>query len=149
MEYLLFLFFLTCCTAFKRFVPSVPGVTCSTVGVRRKPNAFNIVWQLELLVRSGVSQQNAITSLEAFAYFLHMFARKIGKRTFIGERTIPNPFLCNFSSHCHENLWLLVRPTKVLPKWHPCTLLESKKVQRRWRSFTKCQRWPKRRSLSW
>lgn len=43
----------------------------STVGVRRRPNAFNIVWQLELLVRSGVSEQNAITSLEAMASILN------------------------------------------------------------------------------
>lgn len=44
---------------------SAPGVTCSTVGIRRRPNAFNIVWQLELLIRSGMSEQNAIISLEA------------------------------------------------------------------------------------
>lgn len=44
----------------------------STVGVRRRPNAFNIVWQLELLVRSGVSEQNAITSLEAMASILNL-----------------------------------------------------------------------------
>ncbi|CAK9076978.1 unnamed protein product [Durusdinium trenchii] len=51
-----------------RVVNTNRGVTMSTVGVRRRPNAFNIVWQLELLVRSGVSEQNAITSLEAMTY---------------------------------------------------------------------------------
>lgn len=48
----------------------VAGVTCSTVGIRRRPNCFNIVHQLELLVRSGLTGQNAIGSLEASGYVL-------------------------------------------------------------------------------
>ncbi|CAK9063905.1 unnamed protein product [Durusdinium trenchii] len=49
-----------------RVVNTNRGVTCSTVGIRRRPNAFNIVWQLELLIRSGMSEQNAIISLENY-----------------------------------------------------------------------------------
>ena len=41
-----------------------PGVTLNA-GVRRRPNCFNLVFQLEFLCRSGLSKEHGIAGLEA------------------------------------------------------------------------------------
>lgn len=45
----------------------VPGVTLAS-SVRRKPNAFNLVHQLELMVRSGVSGEAAVRQMQAVPF---------------------------------------------------------------------------------
>ena len=40
------------------------GVTLNA-GVRRRPNCFNLLFQLEFLCRSGVSKEHGIAGLEA------------------------------------------------------------------------------------
>lgn len=43
---------------------ALAGCTLSST-IRRKPNAFNLVHQLELMVRGGHSQEHSVQALEA------------------------------------------------------------------------------------
>ena len=45
----------------------VPGVTLNS-SIRRRPNCFNLVHQLEFLSRTGISQEHSVASLQASGY---------------------------------------------------------------------------------
>lgn len=45
-----------------------PGVSCAS-NLRRRPKCFNLLYQLEFLVRSGMSDDGCIRQLEAWFLF--------------------------------------------------------------------------------
>lgn len=42
----------------------LPGVTLGA-GIRRRPNAFNLLYQLEFLRRTGLSKEHSVAALQA------------------------------------------------------------------------------------
>ena len=54
-----------------RFVSSYyAGVTLQSSSIRRRPNAFNLLHQLEVMVRGGYNSDSSLQSLEAFKIIL-------------------------------------------------------------------------------
>lgn len=50
------------------FMISLGGVTMAA-GIRRRPNCFNLVFQLEFLCRTGMSKEHSVKSLEVPNYW--------------------------------------------------------------------------------